>query len=133
MTAASTVTRSVGMNPSTPQNLGASHLRVDAVIDAAIAEQQIVGAVVLVARKGTFPRRVPPRLFRRHPEPKGWRRRTCVVKGSSARVRLRDCPKKRQLRPSPLDQRPRMTDRHRAQSMGGHLRMKGSLLVFQSE
>jgi CubicO group peptidase (beta-lactamase class C family) len=52
MTAASTITRSVGMNPSTPQNLGASHLRVDALIDAAIAEQRIVGAVVLVAREG---------------------------------------------------------------------------------
>jgi len=40
------------MNPSTLQNLETSHLRVDAVNDAAIAEQRIVGAVVLVAREG---------------------------------------------------------------------------------
>jgi hypothetical protein len=52
LTAANTVTRTAGINPSTLQNLRASHLSVDAVIEAAIAEQRIVGAVVLVAREG---------------------------------------------------------------------------------
>jgi len=51
LTAANTVTRTAGINPSMVQNLRASHLRVDAVIEAAIAEQRIVGAVVLVARE----------------------------------------------------------------------------------